>query len=130
MPSFLNIQEITIDTGESLLQKNQIKITNTSNQFVNNLKLNIDTKDFPLIEQTIIRERGTLHCDKSLCILELGNLAPDETALFEYKYEPIDKKHVLSLLSHIHISYTPDNMDECITENPTIEDSIQKPIDK
>lgn len=126
MPNFLNIQETTIDTGEGLLQKNQIKITNTSNQFINDLKLNIDTTDFPLVEQTIIRERGTLCCDKDLCTLELGNLAPDETALFEYKYKLTDKKHDFSLLNHIHISYTPDNTDECITEKPTAEDDFSK----
>lgn len=114
MNNFLNIQETTIDTDENCLRKNQIRITNTSEHFINNLKLSIDTSDFPLIEQTIIRQRGTLCCDKILHTLELGNLAPDETALFEYKYKTEDTKQ--SLLDYLHISYTPDNTTHEITE--------------
>lgn len=114
MNNFLNIQETTIDTDDNYLRKNQIRITNTSKHFINNLKLSIDALDFPLIEQTIIRERGTLCCDKILSTLELGNLAPDETALFEYKYKTEDEKQ--SLLSYLHISYTPDNTTHEITE--------------
>lgn len=117
MRNFLNIQETIIDTSESSLQKNQIKITNTSGQFINNLKLSIDAINFPLVEQTIIRERGALSFDKNLCLFEIGNLAPDESALFEYKYHTENEKKTLSLLNHIHISYTPESTTDEITED-------------
>lgn len=117
MDNFLHIQETTIGTVESNLQKNQIKITNTSGHFINNLKLSIDKVNFPLVEQTIIRQRGTLSYDKDLCLLDLGNLAPDETALFEYKYQVENDKKALSLLNHIHISYTPESTTDELLES-------------
>lgn len=116
MHHFLNIQETAIETGEQSLRKNQIRITNTSDCFINNLKLNISTPDFALLEQTIIRERGSLCYDCVLDSLDLGNLAPDETALFEYKYSTEGEK---SLLSHLQISYTPDNAEDQIIESCT-----------
>lgn len=114
MHTFLNVQEIPLDLDENSLSKNQIRITNTSNQFINNLTLNINTADFPLVEQTIIRERGSLSYDKIQFTLELGNLAPDETALFEYKYKNTTTNH--TLLTHLQFSYTPDNGATQITE--------------
>ena len=89
MHTFLDIQEIPLAPDEHSLSKRQIRITNTSSHFLNNLILNINTTDFPIVEQTIIRERGSLSYDKIQFTLELGNLAPDETALFEYKYQNI-----------------------------------------
>ncbi len=118
MNNFLNIQETTIDIGEGPLHKNQIKITNTSNQFINNLKLCIDTNTLPLVEQTIIRDRGALCYSENSHMLELGNLAPDETALFEYQYKTGSEQLEHSLLSHIHFSYIPEDTPHEVVEHP------------
>ena len=125
MHTFLDIQEIPLAPDEHSLSKRQIRITNTSSHFLNNLILNIKANDFPIVEQTIIRERGSLSYDKIQFTLELGNLAPDETALFEYKYQNNNIEH--TLLKHLQFSYTPDNEATQIIETcNSFETSLQK----
>ncbi|WP_054742689.1 hypothetical protein [Cellulosilyticum ruminicola] len=133
MHTFLNIQEVPLELDEHAFKKSQIRITNTSSQFINNLTLNINASDFPFIEQTIIRKRGSLSYDKIQLTLELGNLAPNETALFEYKYP--DTFTSYTLLTHLEFSYTPDNADAQIIEtcnisNPPNWCETEKGIDK
>lgn len=63
----------------------QIKITNTSDDYLNDVLLTIDTKNCPLTYQVVKRERGTLDFSPPTLKVELGNLAPNESAYFEYK---------------------------------------------
>lgn len=84
----LQITEVfsqTYDSQTKLIHE-QIKITNVSTDYINNLKLIIDDKDHALLEQLVTRQRGSLSFSPSTTCLELGNLAPEESAYFEYKY--------------------------------------------
>lgn len=109
MANFLAISEIhkLKELTATTLIKNQIKITNTSNSYINNLELHIDRKNIPILEQSIIRSRGELSFEPSITSLEVGNLAPAETAYFEYKLMTTDDTTTLS--PHITLSYTPEN---------------------
>lgn len=90
----------------SPLISSQIEITNISDQFINNVKLTIHDVPFTICEEAVIRERGALSFDPDTQCLELGNLAPHESAYFEYKFfAPCS--HV-SLSDHFFISYTAD----------------------
>lgn len=109
MNQLLKISEVSKKDGISspTLINNQIEITNTSGHYLNNLKLCITKKEPFIVEQCIIRERGALSFDPALHFLEIGNLAPLETAYFEYKFTPLD--NLSTLLSHITVSYTLEN---------------------
>ena len=82
----------------------QIKITNTSPNYINNLKLLIDDKEHSLLEQLVTRKRGSLSFSPDTTCLELGNLAPDESAYFEYKYNATSAQ--ASFASHISLTYS------------------------
>lgn len=85
----------------------QIKITNISTDYIHNLRLIIDDKEHALIQQLITRERGSLVFSPDTTCLELGNLAPDESAYFEYTYASSKPN---AFKSHISLTYTnPDN---------------------
>lgn len=112
MNNFLNIQESFLDSKE--VNTKTIKITNTSEHFINNLKLIIDSSTSLILEPAVVRERGTLYYDTDTFLFDLGNLAPQESALFEYKSDTA----TLSLLKHISLSFTPEDADAEITETP------------
>ncbi|WP_069998954.1 hypothetical protein [Cellulosilyticum sp. I15G10I2] len=119
MSSILKISEVTQNisaTSDSCI-KAQIKITNTSNAYINNLKLIIKPKEIPILEQCIIRQRGALSFDTAFDQLDVGNLAPDETAYFEYAFKPA--KDICSLSSQIIIRYTPEYSNMEIMANVT-----------
>lgn len=94
------LKEVSCD---SLIQ-NELTITNTSSHYITNLKLIIHTPDSTILEQSITRERGSLSFAPETTCLELGNLAPDESACFEYKFTAIN--NLTSLSSHFTLSYT------------------------
>ena len=93
----------TIEIHAETLINNELIITNTSNGYINNLKIMIQSGDFSILEQVIIRKRGTLNFSPAESCLELGNLAPEESAFFEYKFtSPIN---LPSLSSRLTLSY-------------------------
>ena len=114
MNHFFNIQESILDSNEPTLHTKTIKITNTSSHFINNLKLTIDTSNPLILEQAIVRERGTLHYAGDTCFFEVGNLAPQESALLEYK----STNSTISLIEHLTLLFTPENTTSEITETP------------
>lgn len=83
---------------------NELKITNTSSQFIRDLKLIIHESNNPILEQCVTRERGKLSFEPQITCLELGNLAPDESAYFEYKFT--SQSQLTSLATHFSLSYT------------------------
>ena len=91
----------------SNINSQQFKITNISTEYVTDLKLIIDDHDHLLLEQFIKRERGSLSFSPETTCLELGNLAPEESAYFEYK---LSNPHALSSFSD-QISLTYDSCD-------------------
>lgn len=93
-----------IDDSNTHLIHKQIKITNTSPDYIHNLKLIIDDKEHSLLEQLVKRQRGSLSFSPDTTCLELGNLAPDESAYFEYKYKAASTP--TSLASHISLTYS------------------------
>lgn len=97
----------THDTAKGLVHE-QLKITNISSEYINNLKLIIEDEGHILHEQEITRERGSLSFAPTTTCLELGNLAPEESALFEYTYSATS---LPSFFAH-HISLTYSNADE------------------
>ena len=105
MKNHLAIAEFSKTTDSSIpgLVSNLLKITNTSTDFINNIKLTIDADKLPICEEVIIRQRGALSFDPTTQCLELGNLAPNETAYFEYKF--ISPSSLTSLSDHFLISY-------------------------
>lgn len=111
------------ETAEKLSQssevriKTQIKITNTSKSYLNNMKLIIKPQDISILEQSVIRQRGSLSYDTLSEQLDLGNLAPDETAYFECAFTPLQNSCTLSKQLSIH--YTPDYSTYEIAENIT-----------
>lgn len=82
---------------------NELKITNISPQFITDLKLIIHDTN-PILQQSVTRERGALTLDPHTSCLELGNLAPDESAYFEYKFST--PNHLSSLTDHFSLMYT------------------------
>lgn len=101
--------------------QNQLKITNVSGKFINNIKLYFTSEKLPLLEQTIIRSRGALAFDPCIPSLELGNLAPNETAYFEYQFANTIK--TLSLSNHIALSYT---LEDSTTEQIALVNELLK----
>ncbi|MBP3888810.1 MAG: hypothetical protein J6F30_14370 [Cellulosilyticum sp.] len=75
----------TYDATTGLIHE-RLKITNISSDYINNLKLIISDQEHALLEQQVTRERGSLSFEPTTSCLELGNLGPDESAFFEYKY--------------------------------------------
>jgi len=117
MHSVLKFSEITenITASSAPHIRAQLKMTNTSTTYINNLKLIIKTREIALLEKSVIRERGTLAFDAMAYELEVGNLAPDETAYFEYAFEPLE--NIASLSSQMTISYTPEYSNSEVSEN-------------
>ncbi len=109
MKNVLRLCEINknIEISSQTLINNEIEITNTSSHYINNLKLIIQTNDFSIIKQSVTRQRGSLDFSPDTYCLELGNLAPEETAYFEYKF--CSEKLLPSLSSHLILSYVLDN---------------------
>lgn len=81
----IQITKIPASDLSSAIGSQQYKITNISTDYVNDLKLIIDDHDHLLLEQFVKRERGSLSFSPEITCLELGNLAPEESAYFEYK---------------------------------------------
>lgn len=110
---------------------NELKITNVSSEFIKDLKL-IIRDPHPILQQSVTRARGFLTFDPQTSCLELGNLAPDESAYFEYKFAA--PNHLSSLTAHFSLVYTEtsedDNSKQKIVElllEPTISLSPQEP---
>ncbi len=116
MSILLKISEITEANSAASASpiKAQLKITNASDTYINNLKLIISDHKNAITEQCIIRPRGSLCLDTILDQLELGNLAPDETAYFEYAFKP--SEDLFSLSGNMIIRYTPERSEEEICE--------------
>lgn len=108
----IKVSEInkTIEVSTQTLINNELEITNTSSGYINNLKILIQGNDFSILEQAIIRQRGSLNFSPTENCLELGNLAPEESAFFEYKF--ISSRSLSSLSSHLTISYSLDSASE------------------
>ncbi|MDF2879315.1 MAG: hypothetical protein K0S30_2411 [Clostridia bacterium] len=134
MNTILKVSEVIENlshTSEANI-KAQIKITNTSDSYINNLKLIIEPKEIAILEQCIIRQRGSLSFDPIVNNLEVGNLAPDESAYFEYAFKP--SSSAASLLDQMHISYTPERSNKEIStqarslliETPILEMELKK----
>lgn len=104
-------------SADSLIQ-NELKITNTSSHYLTNLKLIIHTPDSTILEQSITRERGSLSFAPETTCLELGNLAPDESACFEYKFTATN--NLTSLSPHFTLTYTDLN-NANVTEKKIVE---------
>lgn len=104
-------------SADSLIQ-NELIITNTSSHYITNLKLMIHTPDSAILEQSITRERGSLSFAPETTCLELGNLAPDESACFEYKFTATN--NLTSLSSHFTLTYTDLNNSN-VTEKKIVE---------
>lgn len=106
MKNPIAISEITkeVNTASPFLINNQIKITNTSEDFVNNVKLLIHTPSFTICEESVIRQRGIMSFTPETQCLDLGNLAPNESAYFEYKF--LSPSSLSSLSQHFSITYT------------------------
>ena len=104
-------------SANSLIQ-NELKITNTSSQYITNLKLIIHTPDSAILEQSVTRARGSLSFSPETTCLELGNLAPDESACFEYKFTSAN--NLTSLSSHFTLAYTDSN-DSRVTEKKILD---------
>lgn len=103
---------------------NELKITNISSEFISDLKLIIrDTNG--ILHQCVTRERGTLTFEPHTTYLELGNLGPDESAYFEYKFAT--PTHLPSLTSSFSLLYTETTPDgvcikkvvECLSTSTT-----------
>lgn len=120
MNKLITISEtcITKDSSSNALIQNELIITNTSSQYITDLKLIIQTPDASILEQSITRERGSLSFAPDVKCLELGNLAPDESACFEYKFT--SPNHLTSLSPHFTLTYK-DLKGATVTEKKIIE---------
>ena len=105
MKKLMTISEncTTKDSASMPLIQNELIITNTSSDYITDLKLIINTPDSSILEQSITRERGSLSFPPETKCLELGNLAPNESACFEYKFTAIND--LTSLSSHFTLTY-------------------------
>lgn len=106
------------ESSANALIQNELTITNTSSQYITNLKLIIHTPDSAILEQSVTRERGSLSFSPETTCLELGNLAPDESACFEYKFTAAN--NLTSLSSHFTLTYT-DLSNSKVTEKKLID---------
>lgn len=109
MKNLITISETTkaIEKACPFLINNQLKITNTSDRCINNVKLIIHNHPFSICEEAIIRQRGALSFDPHTQCLDLGNLAPHESAYFEYKF--LSPSSLSSLSDHLSITFTDEN---------------------
>lgn len=116
MHAILKISESTQNTPDpsAHYMKAQLQITNASPSYIHNLKLIVNTKETSILPQCIIRQRGTLCFETPLEEVDVGNLAPDETAYFEYAFKPQEDSSSLS--SHILVEYTAENSTDVIYE--------------
>lgn len=115
----------TYDQATGLIHE-QIKITNISSEYVNNLKLIIEDRQHVLCEQQVKRERGELSFSPTTTCLELGNLAPSESAVFDYKYS---SKTLPSFFAH-HISLTYSNDNEAFLPEKKIVELLPRSTTK
>ncbi len=95
------------------LMVKQVKLTNISTAYISDLKLLISGTPVPIVESVIIRERGALSFEGNITLLEMGNLAPAETAYFEYTFPSTPE--VPSLSNNILLTYH----DDCTGKNAT-----------
>lgn len=103
----LKIIETTYELEDmSLSIINRLEIINSSQRYMNNVKLTISNNS-SIINQRIIRERGELTVDSTIHLLELGNLAPNETAYFEYTMLP--ESNTFPAKPKLLVSYTPED---------------------
>lgn len=116
MNPLIKITEVTknIPGSDHPVCLNELKITNVSSQYLNNLKLVINPDDACILEQFVRRERGSLAFAPDTTCLELGNLAPDESAYFEYKFT--SKPNQISLTPNFSLIYTDENHPAATTE--------------
>ena len=103
--SHLEITPIIQKTYDPLTQliHEQIRITNTSCDYVHNVKLIVNDVEHALVEQLISRERGALSFAPTTTCLNVGNLAPNESAYFDYKYK--DSSNLSTFTSCISLTY-------------------------
>lgn len=129
MKKLMTISEncTTKDSSSMSLIQNELIITNTSSDYITDLKLIINAPDSSILEQSITRERGSLSFPPETKCLELGNLAPNESACFEYKFTAIND--LTSLSSHFTLTYkdlkgaiVPEKKIVEFLMNPTIVD--------
>lgn len=113
LPSLEN-RGTELSTASTLVSK-QIKITNTSTDYINDLKLIIHGHELNILAQSVTRLRGSLSFDSDTQCLNLGNLAPNETAYFEYQF--LSPSNLSSLSSHFSICYY-DPIEETTAERP------------
>ncbi|PHV70201.1 hypothetical protein CS063_12035 [Sporanaerobium hydrogeniformans] len=108
MHTLLQISELTkapLSANEIIVK--QIKITNISHSYINDLKLLLPCETSSIVESAIIRERGSLSFEGNITALEMGNLAPSETAYFEYSFKATPESSSLS--PHILLSYIDED---------------------
>ena len=109
MKAALKVAEVVEKIYEGPI-KGQVQITNASDAYINNLKLIIAAKNIQLTEECVVRQRGSLCFDPGTDELMVGNLAPNETACFEYSFTPLENN--ISLSSQMTVSYTPEYSDK------------------
>ena len=105
---FMSILKVTklisqTDNSATRLIHEQIQITNVSSDYIHNLTLLIDDKEHKLVEQLVTRSRGALAFEPEISELPLGNLAPSESAYFDYKYTC---DNLSSFTEHISLTYS------------------------
>lgn len=106
----MNILKVTklisqTDDSATRLIHEQIQITNVSSDYIHNLTLLIDDQEHKLVEKLVTRSRGSLAFEPEISELPLGNLAPSESAYFDYKYT-CDKPS--SFTDHISLTYSKE----------------------
>ncbi len=114
MKMLLEASELSkIPSASNELIVKQIKLTNISTTYISDLKLLILDNPVPIVESAIIRERGALSFEGNITLLEMGNLAPAETAYFEYTFKSTPE--FPSLSNNILLTY----YDDCTGINST-----------
>ena len=106
----------TDDSAARLIHE-QIQITNVSSDYIHDLTLLIDDKEHTLVEQLVTRSRGSLSFEPQIKELPLGNLAPQESAYFDYKYTASTPS---SFTEHISLTYSKE-MHACILPKKIVE---------
>ncbi len=92
-----------IQVCNTTLMDNELIITNTSGLTLNNIKISLEGKDYSILSQSIIRERGTFNFPPYQNCLEVGNLAPEESAYFKYTCSSIN--NLVSLAGNLILTY-------------------------
>lgn len=106
----LKISEVLIKASPSTIDTvtRHIKITNASNNFINNIVLSFSSPHTIILEELVIRERGSLKLAPATENIIIGNLSPNETADLYYTQKPLTTK--LALSDDIKLCY---NDEEC-----------------